>query len=289
MKKFLSILLAVIMTASLLSLASCSAEKASVGVQNGTTGFFYVKGDADWGFDGFENLEAKGYENGALAVSDMLNGNNSCVVIDKDVALSLVANNSGTKVIDYALTTEKYGIAVNKGKPELLAEINKILAENKEAIAEIVERHAKFSTENADSSTWDGVTIKSAKLAEDEAGREGQLVVATNAEFPPFEFKIGDEFAGIDMEIAKLIADKLGKELVIVHMEFDSILMNIEAGYSDIGLAAMTKNPDREKQVTFSDDYHSAAQVVITTEDDKSFDNCKSAEDVVEVLKSLEG
>lgn len=51
-----------------------------------------------------------------------------------------------------------------------------------------------------------------------------QLLVATNAAFEPFEYKDGDSYYGVDMEIAKLLADKLGKELVIQNMDFDARL-----------------------------------------------------------------
>lgn len=284
MKKFLCILLAVIMTASLLTLTSCGGESAAVGAQNGTTGYYFMKGDEDWGFEGFDNLEIKGYDNGGLAVAALLAGNVDYVVIDKDVASALVAKNKGTKMIDISLTTESYGIAVDKGQSELLEQINGILAENKDAIAEIVEKYSKFYSESDSTDTWDGAAFPAGEYDESK----NQLVVATNAAFAPFEFKVGENFAGIDMEIAKLIADELGMELVIKDMKFEAITESIGKNGVDVGLAGMTINEKRLEVVNFSDLYHEAAQVVICLEDDDKFDDCKTAEDVIEILKEFE-
>ena len=59
-----------------------ATSKEKVGVQNGTTGQFYVQGDADWGFDGFSGITCVGYKNGSLAMQDLVNGNLKYVIID---------------------------------------------------------------------------------------------------------------------------------------------------------------------------------------------------------------
>ncbi|MCM1024279.1 MAG: basic amino acid ABC transporter substrate-binding protein [Prevotella sp.] len=89
------------------------------------------------------------------------------------------------------------------------------------------------------------------------------LVMATNAEFPPYEYREGDQIVGIDAEIAKAIADDMGLELVIEDMAFDSIIAAVQSGKADIGVAGMTVDEDRLKSVDFSDPYTTAAQVVI--------------------------
>lgn len=89
------------------------------------------------------------------------------------------------------------------------------------------------------------------------------LVMATNAEFPPYEYLDGSEFRGIDIEIAQAIADDLGKELVIEDMAFESIIPAVQSGKADIGLAGMTIDEDRLKNVDFSDTYTTATQVII--------------------------
>ncbi len=89
------------------------------------------------------------------------------------------------------------------------------------------------------------------------------LVMATNAEFPPYEYREGDAIVGIDAEIAKAIADDLGMELVIEDMAFDSIIAAVQSGKADMALAGMTVSEDRLESVNFSDPYTTAAQVVI--------------------------
>ena len=92
------------------------------------------------------------------------------------------------------------------------------------------------------------------------------LVMATNAEFPPYEFYEGDEIVGIDAEIAQAICDELGKELVIEDMAFDSIITAVTSGKADFGAAGMTVTEDRLKNVNFTDTYAYASQVVIVKE-----------------------
>ena len=96
---------------------------------------------------------------------------------------------------------------------------------------------------------------------------EGKLVMATNAAFPPYEYYDGSEIVGIDAEIAKAIADKLGLELVIEDMEFDSITEAVKGGKADIGMAGMTVTPERLEEVNFTDSYSTGIQVVIVTQD----------------------
>ena len=92
------------------------------------------------------------------------------------------------------------------------------------------------------------------------------LVMATNAEFPPYEFREGDSIVGIDVEIAQAIADDMGMELVIDDMAFDSIIVAVQSGKADIGIAGMTVDEDRLTNVNFSEPYTTAAQVVIIKE-----------------------
>ncbi|MBQ3161106.1 MAG: basic amino acid ABC transporter substrate-binding protein [Oscillospiraceae bacterium] len=92
------------------------------------------------------------------------------------------------------------------------------------------------------------------------------LVMATNAEFPPYEYREGDQIVGIDAEIAQAIADDLGLELVIEDMAFDSIIAAVQSGKADMGVAGMTVDEDRLKNVNFSTPYTTAAQVVIVKE-----------------------
>lgn len=93
-----------------------------------------------------------------------------------------------------------------------------------------------------------------------------KLVMATNAYFPPYEYYDGETIVGIDAEIAQAIADKLGMELEIVDVEFDSIIAGVQAGKYDFGMAGMTVTEDRLKSVNFSTTYATGIQSVIVKE-----------------------
>ena len=92
------------------------------------------------------------------------------------------------------------------------------------------------------------------------------LTMATNAEFPPYEFKEGDGYKGIDVEIAEAIAAKLGMELKIEDIAFDSIIPGVQTGKYDMGMAGLTVDETRLKQVNFSDSYATGVQSIIVKE-----------------------
>ena len=99
-----------------------------------------------------------------------------------------------------------------------------------------------------------------------QTATEGYLTMATNAEFPPYEFIENNQVTGIDAEIAAAIAEKLGLELKIENMEFDSIISAVKGGKADIGVAGMTVTPERLEEVDFTASYATGVQVVIVTE-----------------------
>lgn len=104
------------------------------------------------------------------------------------------------------------------------------------------------------------------------------LTMATNAEFPPYEYFENDEIVGIDAEVARAIADKLGYELVIEHIDFDSILPGVQGGKYDFGMAGMTVTEDRLKNVNFTQSYAKGIQSIIVPEGSK----IKTADDLFE-------
>lgn len=101
---------------------------------------------------------------------------------------------------------------------------------------------------------------------ESEAPAGGTLVMATNAYFEPYEYYEGDQIVGIDAEMAAAVAEKLGMELQIEDMEFDSIIPAINSGKADIGVAGMTVTEDRLVNVNFTNPYTTATQVIIVQE-----------------------
>ena len=92
------------------------------------------------------------------------------------------------------------------------------------------------------------------------------LTMATNAAFPPYEYKDGDKIVGIDAEIAAAIADKIGMKLEIIDTEFGSIIGGVQSGKYDMGMAGMTVTEERKQSVNFSNSYATAVQVVIVPE-----------------------
>ena len=180
------------------------------------------------------------------------------------------------KVIGYDLTSEQYAFGVDKNQPELLTQVNDIIKEMKSdgTFDAICDKYFSNGTPEA---------VKSAVLDESK----DQLVVATNAEFEPFEYMKGENYYGVDMEMAAYIAKKLGKELVIQNMNFEAVCLSVGQHKCDIAMAGLTISEDRKEYVNFSDPYYEASQRLIVKGTDTTFDACKSADDVNAILNSL--
>ena len=98
-------------------------------------------------------------------------------------------------------------------------------------------------------------------------GQKETLTMACSADFAPYEYKDGDGFAGIDIEIAQAIADKLGMDLQIVDIAFDSVIAGVVTGKYDMGMSGITATEERRQSVNFSDPYANAIQTIIVPED----------------------
>lgn len=96
--------------------------------------------------------------------------------------------------------------------------------------------------------------------------KAGKLMVATSPDFPPFESLEGDAVVGIEPDIMKLICDKLGVDVEFVQMDFDSVLIGIQAAKYDCAMSGITVTPDRQKNMLFTDPYYNAAQVIVVKE-----------------------
>ena len=173
--------------------------------------------------------------------------------------------NAKVRVIDIDLTSEQYAFGVDKEQPELLEKTN-------EFIAKIMEDGTFDEICNHYFGDGEPVMVKSAEYDESK----DQLVVATNAGFEPFEYMKGEDYCGIDMEMAALLADYLGKELVIQNMDFDAVCLAVGQQKCDIAMAGLTITESRKDQVTFTDSYYNASQKLIVAADDTTFDTCKT-------------
>lgn len=126
-----------------------------------------------------------------------------------------------------------------------------------------------------------GGSSKTSDAADNSGGSSGELIMATNAAFPPFEFTTSNglvgEYDGIDVAIAQKIAEKAGKTLKVSDMEFDGIIAAVSTGKVDMGIAGMTITEERKNNVDFSDPYYVAEQVIVVPADNTDI---TSAEDL---------
>lgn len=104
---------------------------------------------------------------------------------------------------------------------------------------------------------------KAATTTASADGTATKLVMCTNAEFPPYEFKDGGDFKGIDIECAKLIGQKIGAEVEILDIAFDSLIPTVMSGKADFAMAGMTVTEDRKENVDFSHTYQKAVQTIV--------------------------
>ena len=105
-----------------------------------------------------------------------------------------------------------------------------------------------------------GKTLEDVKSA-------GKLVIATSPDFPPFESLEGGEVVGIEVDILNKIAEKMGMELDIQQMDFDSVIPGVQAGKFDVGMSGITVTDKRKENVDFSSVYFMAAQAIVVTSD----------------------
>ena len=159
------------------------------------------------------------------------------------------------RILDTEYAIEDYAICIAKDNEELLANIDKALGEliGDGTVQKVIDKYI--------SGVEHDLTFQ-----EDIAEDAEELHMGTNAEFPPYEFYDGDDIVGIDAEVAALIADKLGMKLVIDDMAFDSIIIAVQTGKADMGMAGMTVTEERLRNINFTQSYATGVQVVIVAE-----------------------
>lgn len=260
MKKLLALVLTL---ALVVCFAACGEEAkvitsaddlpgATIGVQLGTTGDIFA---SDYEEDG-STIER--YNKGADAVLALNQGKVDCVIIDNEPAKAFVEANEGLKILEEAFAVEDYAICISKDKKELTAEFNSALADlkNDGTIDQIIKNYIGDDTKG----TCPYVSPENVDTS------KGELHMATNAFFEPYEFYDGETVVGIDAMIAQAICDKLGYKLVIDDMDFDAIITAVQEGKADFGMAGMTVTDERLKEIDFTDTYTTATQVIIVKE-----------------------
>ncbi len=186
------------------------------------------------------------------------------------------------KTIDVKLTDENYAYVVKQGNVTLQNDFNEFLEEiqNDGTFDSIVAKYFEGIGEK------EGVPF----VTDSVENTLDKFVVATNCPFSPFEY-VGDDglMYGLDIEIAKLYAEENDLSLVVKNIDFDSIFTDVDIGYADIGMAGITVTPEREALYDFTTAYYAASQKLIVSTSNTLFDNCTTASEVEEVLKSIEG
>ena len=222
---------------------------AVIGVQLGTTGDIYASD--------VEKAEVSRFNKGSDAVVALNQGKVDCVVIDSEPAKEFVKANKGLKILDEPFADEEYAICLSKDKKDLTKKMNDALAElKKDGTLDKIKEN--FTGDNQGKTAY--------KTPDGTKYPNGELHMATNPEFPPYEYVEGEDIVGIDPMAAQAICDKLGCKLVIDSMDFDSIITAVQTGKADFGMAGMTVTEERLKSVDFTDSYATSKQVIIVKE-----------------------
>lgn len=187
------------------------------------------------------------------------------------------------KMVDVDLSSEQYAFIVKKEDTELLNTVNGILDAKATEIQAIMDKYLNATEDQL-------ATFGSNSIKTSSTDGANELVVATNIDFAPFEYYNGNKIAGIDIEIAQLIADQMGKTLVVEHMDFDAVVTAVQTiDKYDIGMAALTISEDRKQMVNFTKPYFDTTQVVVAKADDTTFDACTDKDAMLQKLASLSG
>lgn len=235
----------------------------TIGVQLGTTGCTMA--------EDIENATIDKYSKAADAIEALRQGKVDAVIIDSAPAKYFVEKNPDLSILPEPFAVEEYAMAVKKGNSDLTAQLNSALDQLREngILDEINqnwlvdEEYGKHPYTSPEGTTYDG-----------------KLVMATNAEFAPYEFKEEGEIVGFDVDMMRAVCDIIGKELVIDDMAFDSIIAAVDSGKADVGVAGMTVTEDRLKNVNFTDPYAEANQMIIVKSGDAASQN------LIEKIKS---
>jgi len=260
MKKFAVVLAGLMLLASL---AACGGIPENtvfglddlpgkkIGVQENTTGDIFASD--------YEKLEenpstVERFSKGNDAILALKQGKVDCVVIDEQTAIAFVEGNDDLMILEENFGLEEYAICLAKDNDDLYEKMNGALNDliKDGTFDSIVKNYIGEDAGKTPYVTPEGTTYDN-----------GTLTMATNAYFPPYEYYQSEKIVGIDADVAKAICDKLGYDLKIEDMEFNSIIGAVQTGKADFGMAGMTVTEDRLESVDFTDSYATSKQVII--------------------------
>ena len=232
-----------------------------VGVLVGTTGEIYA---ADYGTDS-TRLQTEKFETLALAVDALLEGKIDAVLTDDAPAKVFARKNPSLRILNQIFKEESYAGIVAKENMGLLDSVNIALIQ--------------MRAMGVYDSIFDAyIGGKTKYHVEPDSVTGPVLRVATNAEFPPFEFRCKKRgIVGIDIEIARYVANYLGRNLEIIDMDFDDIIDSVRVGAADLGLAAFSVTEERGQIVNFTDHYATSKIVIMVRsgEEESTFQRIK--------------
>lgn len=253
MKKILTIFSALIMLATV----GCGEKKEeqtifnandltgkTIGTQLGTTGYTLA--------GGIENAKVEKYKDAFQAVEALADKKIDAVIIDELTAEEIISNYENLTILPHPFNEEEYAIAYKKGNTELGQKLDNAITKLK-----------RDGTISGISKHWIGSNPDHKPYEPKDVERNGTLIMATNAEFPPYEEEVNGEIIGFDVDMAMAICDELGMELKIKNMEFSTIITSLNLGEADIGVAGISVTPDREENVDFTQSYALSSQVII--------------------------
>jgi ABC-type amino acid transport substrate-binding protein len=256
MKKISKVIISLVLFAMILSITGCTStetvkissmadlENKVIGVQTGTTGDTLASDAA---------LKAKNverYPQYVDVISALKQKKVDCAVMDVDTATVYLKANSDLTLLDVGFEAEQYAVAIQKGDSELLATINAVIAEMKAdgSLVASLDSHADQEGSAPDYNA---------------GGKNGNLVVGTEAGFPPYEYTSGDNIIGTDIDIMARVAKKLDMRLIVENMAFDGLITALSTGKVDAVAAGMTINDERKVNVDFSEPYVDATNIVV--------------------------
>ena len=258
MKKIFGALLVVMMS---LLIAACNGgddgpvvitsidqlSTARIGVQNATTGHIFAA-------ENFPDADVDAYPLFGDAVMALLAGSVDAVIIDVLPGYEFVRANEGRlMLLDGQLTAEYYGIAFQHGSHLTAQFDNAINQLRANGTFQAIYDYWIYELPGASRYVSPAGTIHP----------NGILRMATSAGFPPFELWEGPHIVGFDPCLAQAIGDILGYEIEIVDMDFGNIILSVQQGQVDFGMAGITIRDDRREHVDFSQGYFSSGQRVL--------------------------
>lgn len=226
----------------------------TIGVQMGTTSDTYATK-----LSKTNKAEIERYNAYTDAVASLVQGKIDCTIMDHETAKRFFQQaGDRVKILEEPLTSESYAIAVKKGNTQV-----------KDMLNEAIETLKQNGTINKISSGYMNSEKKEFyKSPEGTSHPNGTLTLATNAEYPPYEYMENGEIVGIDPDIARAICDHLGYNLKIENMAFGSILSAVDSGKVDFGMSAISATEDRAKSVDFTEEYAKTDQVILVRNDE---------------------